>query len=356
MQNGNGVNPETGEVAAPTLECGPAMAALVEKIVAACKDMEHIEKTGYNNFHKYKYLTVEDTVTVVRRALLNQGVFMYRSACMMRSYEMRTSEDGSKVGTYVTLDLEFTLTDGSARIVLPATAEARDTSDKATQKAETSALKYALFQNFLLQGNEDDLDTGEGNPDNAPQQQIRGRTVRENGPPSGTVQRKAPEGAAGRVQETKPQAGSSPAPLAPKSTASGTAQVKPAQTQQNHVHAWVDSGVAEAPHCKFCGIFKPDWKAPQAPVQTPAQPQAAPSAPAPPPTQEKAVSGASGAIVSAGDLKKLRDWMETKKQSEKAVISYLNNTTRKAAAKLARLEEMTSEEYKLLAGTMRMPS
>ena len=316
----NGVNPETGEVAAPTLECGPAMAALVEKIVAACKDMEHIEKTGYNNFHKYKYLTVEDTVTVVRRALLNQGVFMYRSACMMRSYEMRASEDGSKVGTYVTLDLEFTLTDGSARIVLPATAEARDTSDKATQKAETSALKYALFQNFLLQGNEDDLDTGEGNPDNAPQTQTR------------TVSR--PQ------QQPKPATATKPV-----STASGTAAC---------THAWVHSGVAvEAPRCKHCGIAKPDWKAP---VQAPAQPQAAPSAPAPPPTQPTPVSGASGAIVSAGDLKKLRDWMETKKQSEKAVISYLNNTTRKAATKLARLEEMTSEEYKLLAGTMRMPS
>lgn len=262
----NGVNPETGEVIAPvTLECGPAMEALVAKVVAACKDMEHIEKTGFNNFHKYKYLTVEDTVTVVRRALLNHGIFMYRSSCMMRSHEMRAGEPDERgkipIGTYVTLDLEFTLTDGSARIVLPATAEARDTSDKATQKAETSALKYALFQNFLLQGNEDDLDTGEGNPDNYPQQQTR------------TVSRPA---------------ATPPRPV-PPSTASGTPPPKP----------------------------------PQTPAQAPRAAQAAPTTPPPAPTQRGAASGGSTGLVTAAQVAKLRDYMTSKKQSETAVLRYL---------------------------------
>ena len=135
-------------------------AALVQKIIRASLKMGFIDKRGTNKFQNYSYIRMEDLVAEVRRPLLEEGVIFYRSGCETESYELR--EATGKVGTYVRMRLMFTLTDGTAHIDLPAVGEARDTGDKAMQKCETSALKYALFQNFLLQTNEDDIDAGRG--------------------------------------------------------------------------------------------------------------------------------------------------------------------------------------------------
>lgn len=290
MENGN-LNPDTGEVT-PAQEGGPAMAALVAKIIRATLKTGKIEKKGKNAFQNYSYITIEDLVAEVRRPLLEEGVFFYRSGCIIRSYELRASDDGKKVGTYVTLDLEFTLTDGNARLVLPATAEARDTGDKALQKAETSALKYTLMQNFLLQTNEDDLDQG-FNADIPPPAQPQARQSSS-----------APKPVAGG----KPAAAPSPAAATPPARAAAPA------------------GAA------------------QRPAAAPAQAQPAPKPPEPAPTQGGAVSGATGAI-SEVQMKKLRDKMAEKKQSETAVLRW---------AKVAKLEEMTEVQYKALCAMWRV--
>ncbi len=213
--NESGLDTSTGVIAA-TQEHGPALAALVAKVVAAARDMKHLEKSGQNRFQNYKYIAVEDLISEVRGPLLRQGVLFYRRACVIRSYDIRQATDENsgkiKTGTFVTLDLEFILTDGLAELSLQATSEARDSGDKALQKAETSALKYTLFQNFLLQGNEDDLD--EGQPDlnvdgNGPVSSANGPAAGQGGGEQGMAgaSGEAPARKAPRGRKAKPAGG-----------------------------------------------------------------------------------------------------------------------------------------------------
>lgn len=199
--NPNGVNPETGEMADP-LATGPALAALVGKVLRACQSMKKIEKAGENTFQRYKYIRLEDVIGEVRRCLLEQGVYFYRSQATVNQYEMREGGD-KRIGTFVRMDVEYTLTDGLAELRLPAVAEARGVDDKSLQKAQSSALKYALFQNFLLQ-HEEDIDEGSGQVDTGPPKQA-----------TTTVKAAAPRTVAGMKPAEKPapvQTAPTPAP------------------------------------------------------------------------------------------------------------------------------------------------
>lgn len=120
-------------------------------MVAVMRDIEAIEKsrTADAGGPRYQFRGIDDIYNALHPILATHGVYM------LASYEDRVViERQSSRGTamfYVTLvgRFHFTAEDGSS-VECSAIGEAMDSSDKATNKAMSVALKYAVMQTFFI--------------------------------------------------------------------------------------------------------------------------------------------------------------------------------------------------------------
>jgi ERF superfamily len=122
--------------------------AKLAKIVAA---IDHVEKSGRNEFHKYNYVRAADVAWVVRKALSEQNIYLVSDVVEVRNYEIPAKEGMMQA---VDVKMEFSLFDGdspeTSPIVLHAWGTGTDKGDKAIYKAQTGALKYGLRHAFLI--------------------------------------------------------------------------------------------------------------------------------------------------------------------------------------------------------------
>lgn len=124
---------------------------LLQKLVAIMSAVDHVEKAGRNQMQNYNYVKATDVARAVRNACIEQGVFIATSAKTVRTWEGTTNKGG--VMNYCTVEMQFTFHDADTGDRLgPFFAEGSgsDTGDKATFKAQTGAIKYALRNAFLI--------------------------------------------------------------------------------------------------------------------------------------------------------------------------------------------------------------
>lgn len=126
---------------------------LVEKLAAVMAQVKHVPKSGWNDFHKYKYATEADITDCVRAAMAERGVMLIPS---VEKTEWRTVQNKSGAQEVIaTLTVRFMATDGKDKIEFFAIGEGQDRGDKATYKAMTGAVKYALLKLFLIPTGDD---------------------------------------------------------------------------------------------------------------------------------------------------------------------------------------------------------
>lgn len=118
------------------------------------KDIGAIGKTQKNTMQGFNFRGVDAFVNALYPALLNHSVFMVPK-CISESHELRNVIRGSgkeSVDKYVHLMMEYTFfaEDGSSVTIGPIPSEGIDSGDKATNKALSAALKYALIQTFSI--------------------------------------------------------------------------------------------------------------------------------------------------------------------------------------------------------------
>lgn len=129
----------------------PKKLTLLAKLAKIVATIDHVEKSGRNDFHKYNYVKAADVAWVVRKALSEQNIYLVSDVVEVRNYEIPAKE-----GTMQAVDvkMEFSLFDGdapeTAPIVLHAWGTGTDKGDKAVYKAQTGALKYGLRHAFLI--------------------------------------------------------------------------------------------------------------------------------------------------------------------------------------------------------------
>jgi hypothetical protein len=133
-------------------------ANLVEKLAAVMAAVERVPKNGENKFHGYKYATEADLSDAVRSNLARYGVMLIPSVQSLEWREVETKRGKERIAT---LHVQFTATDGTSQIAFNVVGEGQDPSDKATYKAMTGAMKYALLKLFLIPTG-DDPETEEG--------------------------------------------------------------------------------------------------------------------------------------------------------------------------------------------------
>lgn len=134
---------------------------LVSKLAHVMKQVQYIEKKGYNSFNKYKYATESDVQEKVREVLADQNVIMLPDVV-----EHTTREHQNRKGNveYIaTVKVNFTFIDGETgeTLSIHSSGEGQDAGDKAVYKAITGAQKYAIMKAFMIPtGDDPESDSG----------------------------------------------------------------------------------------------------------------------------------------------------------------------------------------------------
>lgn len=127
---------------------------IYKKMSDVMKRVGVIGKDQKNAAQGFKFRGIDQFVNALYPALTENGVFM-TPRCVKEEHEIRTvvrSSGKEAVDKHVTLMMEydFYAEDGSKVTVGPIAAEGLDSGDKATNKALSAALKYALIQTFSI--------------------------------------------------------------------------------------------------------------------------------------------------------------------------------------------------------------
>lgn len=127
---------------------------IFKKMSNVMKAIGTVGKDQKNTSQGFKFRGIDQFVNALYPALTSEGVFM-APRCVKEEHEIReVTRSNGKAGVdkHVTLLMEydFFAEDGSKVTVGPIPAEGLDSGDKATNKALSAALKYALIQTFSV--------------------------------------------------------------------------------------------------------------------------------------------------------------------------------------------------------------
>ena len=129
--------------------------SLVLKLAAIMAGLERVPKSGRNDFHKYDYATEADITAAVRRGLGEAGILMVPSVVKVEWKDLPRKNGGAD--RLCTLTVRFTLRDcdSGETLAFEMLGEGSDATDKASYKAMTGAVKYALLKLFLMSTGDD---------------------------------------------------------------------------------------------------------------------------------------------------------------------------------------------------------
>ncbi len=136
---------------------------LTAKIAKIMGEMTAFSKTGKNQGMNFKFVEINEILHDVRPRFAKAGIIMFPTKIEPHSIEFGETRNGG-VSTHIFLNVTWTVTDGESEITVASFGEAMDTSDKASNKAQTAAEKQAL-QKLLLISNEDDNDANNAQRD-----------------------------------------------------------------------------------------------------------------------------------------------------------------------------------------------
>jgi len=121
---------------------------LVQKAIGA------VGKEQFNTQQKFKFRGIDQFINALYPALTEHGVFMVpqvvKEAHKIREVLRRDGSKGVDKLVYLQMTYTFYAADGSNVTVGPIPSEGLDSGDKATNKALSAALKYALIQTFSI--------------------------------------------------------------------------------------------------------------------------------------------------------------------------------------------------------------
>jgi hypothetical protein len=130
---------------------------------AIMQDVEHIAKERSGQGIPYKFRGIDDMYNMLHKHFCKHNVSITSEVLSMQREERMTAKGGTMIYTILTVKFTFFATDGSfmSSVMI---GEGSDTGDKASNKAMSTALKYALMQTFLIP-TEEEKDTEYHSPE-----------------------------------------------------------------------------------------------------------------------------------------------------------------------------------------------
>ena len=131
------------------------MKNLAKKLVDVMKDCGHVSKNGSNDFHKYKYATAADVLSLVNDSLTKHGIMSAVESNLIEMREVTTAKGNSE--RLATVETVVTLTDSDSgeQIKIKGLGSGQDAGDKSVMKAQTAAIKYAFLLSFAISTGDD---------------------------------------------------------------------------------------------------------------------------------------------------------------------------------------------------------
>ena len=128
----------------------PEIFNLIPKVMA---EIGGVAKTRKNEQQKYSFRGIEDMYLAAHPAMVHYGVFCAPEVVDRNEYRFEKINDYGKVSTWIHVALKvrhrFYASDGSY-VDVTTCGEGLDNSDKATNKAMSGAMKYALIELFCV--------------------------------------------------------------------------------------------------------------------------------------------------------------------------------------------------------------
>lgn len=134
---------------------GGNMQKVSKKLLAAVNEVGgKVQKTGYNSFSKYHYITESDINEAVLPALTKAGLVLTTSVVSVK--ETASSEGQKNRFAEVILVHKVIDSDSGECLEFQSAGTGADTLDKAVYKAVTGACKYFMMKLFMISGDTSD--------------------------------------------------------------------------------------------------------------------------------------------------------------------------------------------------------
>lgn len=133
-----------------------AKPTLVERLVAAKKDIGAVGKGEFNQAQKFNFRGIDAVLTAVAPALVKHGIVVYPTV-IKAERGTATARSGGLINTYL-ITVDYTFTDGVDMLTTRVVGESFDSGDKGATKAMSVAYRIALIQALSLPTDEPDPD------------------------------------------------------------------------------------------------------------------------------------------------------------------------------------------------------
>lgn len=122
---------------------------IFETINAVMEEIGAIGKSSRNEQQKYMYRGVDDVMNALNPAFVKHKLLMVPEVVSQKREERQTANGKNIIYSVLSVKYTFYAEDGSS-IYTIVPGEGMDSGDKASNKAMSSAFKYACFQTFCI--------------------------------------------------------------------------------------------------------------------------------------------------------------------------------------------------------------
>lgn len=122
---------------------------IFETINAVMEEIGAVGKNSRNEQQKYMYRGVDDVMNALNPAFIKHKLFMVPEVVSQTREERQTANGKNIIYSVLSVKYTFYAEDGSSVFVI-VPGEGMDSGDKASNKAMSSAFKYACFQVFCI--------------------------------------------------------------------------------------------------------------------------------------------------------------------------------------------------------------
>jgi hypothetical protein len=127
------------------------MSSIYKKLFEITKEELTLKKSGYNAYHKYKYVTESDILELAKKVFQKHGLICIPNQVEITNIPKEDKDDITRI------IYEFTLADPETgdSIVLRHGGDGQDSGDKGIYKASTGAVKYFLMKLLMVSAEDD---------------------------------------------------------------------------------------------------------------------------------------------------------------------------------------------------------
>jgi hypothetical protein len=122
---------------------------IFETINAVMEEIGAVGKNSRNEQQKYMYRGVDDVMNALNPAFIKHKLLMVPEVVSQKREERQTANGKNIIYSVLSVKYTFYAEDGSS-IYTIVPGEGMDSGDKASNKAMSSAFKYACFQTFCI--------------------------------------------------------------------------------------------------------------------------------------------------------------------------------------------------------------